>query len=144
MTEAENIYQRAHNKALAADDPIAAALADVFRSGSLSTLARFNDADELLAQAVTALEQHPPGVELLQAYVSIASGLVERGMFGDGVDRANQALDLADRLGNRPPQLMSAALSCRGRARIGSGDSGGESDLHQALELAGPTTSPRS
>ncbi|MDX6309326.1 MAG: hypothetical protein QOI06_2372 [Nocardioidaceae bacterium] len=136
VTDADNVYLQARAEAEAVGDPVVAAHADVYRSSANRLLARFAKANDLLDAAISVLEQHRPGPELLNAYASSASALMTGGLNREAIDRANQALALAERLNNPPPRVVARALSDRGTGRVWSGDPNGESDLLAALDLA--------
>jgi class 3 adenylate cyclase/tetratricopeptide (TPR) repeat protein len=135
-TVADSAYQGAHDEYLAQGDPIAAALADVHRSDILTTLSRMTEAMEVSHEAVRVLEQHPAGPELLEGYVTSASRFFMQGLFRRAIDRADQALELAERIDTAPPHLIARALRVRGGARVWSAEEGAEQDLTAALELA--------
>jgi hypothetical protein len=78
-TDAEGVYQQAREEARACNDPVAGALADVNRVAVLETLAQFEAGTHILERAVTVLERHPPGLELLEAYVIYAHRLLTQG-----------------------------------------------------------------
>jgi tetratricopeptide (TPR) repeat protein len=136
VPEADEVYARAHAEAEAAGDPVTAASADVHRSTALRGLARFAEAIELLDAAISALQQHPPGPEILHAYGASAGALATGGRFREAVERANQALAVSERLTDPPPRMVALALTVRGQSRVWSGDPAGLSDLVRALDLS--------
>jgi tetratricopeptide (TPR) repeat protein len=136
-SDAESFYRRAHEEAFSEGSAITAAHADTCRSGVLASLARLSEATALLERTVKILEAHPPGEELLEGYVASAGELYMRGLDQPSVDRANQALALAETLDEPPPRLLERALQIRGSSRAWSGDRvGGEQDLLRALDIA--------
>jgi class 3 adenylate cyclase/tetratricopeptide (TPR) repeat protein len=88
---------------------------------------------ETLAEALALLEAEPPGSELVDAYAQQANVHGVNAAFPEAIAIANQALDLAARLGlSTPPR----ALGHRGVARCGLGERQGVEDMRQALQLA--------
>ncbi len=134
--DADNALIQAHDEAAGVGNPVAAALADVHRSATLETLARLDEGKALLQHAVSVLERQPPGTELLDAYIALARSSSMEGHFREAIDRASQALDLAERLDNSPARLVAEASEVRGIARIWAGDPTGETDVMEALDLA--------
>ena len=135
-TESDAVCVQAHDEAVAAGKPVTAARADVYRGDALRALARFEEASVLIDEAIEVLEHQPLGPELPEAYVTSALGLAVEGLFSRAIDRANQALALAERLDNPSPQLFTGALYARGLAAAWSGDKHSERDLRQALAIA--------
>ena len=88
---------------------------------------------ELLRDALALLETLPPGPELVAAYSRQASFHAVASAFPEATAAADQAIDLANRLGLPGP---STAHEARGLARAALGDRGGLDEMRQALELA--------
>jgi tetratricopeptide (TPR) repeat protein len=135
-TEAEAVYQRAHDDYTNARNLVAAAHADAMRATVLGLLARMDAATALIDRAVEVLEQYPPGTELFDAYANSAMFLTIAGLHRQAVLRADMALSLVERLQSPPADVIARALQARGMARGWLGDRAGELDLLEALELA--------
>jgi class 3 adenylate cyclase/tetratricopeptide (TPR) repeat protein len=89
-------------------------------------------AEAILAEGTAALEQEPPGPELVEAYAETAGHEYVLGDFPRSVEWADKAIDLAGRIGVDPGMR---ALGFRGASRCLLGDRGGLDDLRQALSL---------
>jgi class 3 adenylate cyclase/tetratricopeptide (TPR) repeat protein len=90
--------------------------------------------DQLVSEAIELLERHPPGKELLEAYVRRAGDFAIRTRPDEALPAIEKALALADQLGLQTfaPELHQY----RGIARSDLGDVGGVDDLREGLELA--------
>jgi class 3 adenylate cyclase/tetratricopeptide (TPR) repeat protein len=134
--EAESAFRQARDEFEAHGDPVGTAIAEVRRSGVLLKLAHLGEAAQLIDQAVTVLERYPPGQELLDAYVASVFIFRWQGLSRQALARADQAVQLAERLDDPPAELVAKALRHRGGSRSWSGDPSAEGDLQKALELA--------
>ncbi|HWQ01627.1 MAG TPA: AAA family ATPase, partial [Gaiellaceae bacterium] len=84
-------------------------------------------------EAIELLEAEPPGQELVDAYVRLASSMSVHAVYREAIERSGRAADLAAELGLPTPP---GALGTRGNARAALGDPQGVDDLRQALELS--------
>ena len=85
-------------------------------------------------EAIEKLERHPPGEELLLAYVRIGGSLSIAGRSQEALEIVDRALKLAEDL--RLQSFLSRLYQFRGIARCDLGDPGGVGDLRKALEVA--------
>jgi len=90
--------------------------------------------NELEAEAIEKLERHPPGKELLHAYVRRGASHSIGGRSQEALDALDRALALAEEL--QEPALAARAYQHRGTARTDLGDSAGVEDVRRGLELA--------
>ena len=90
--------------------------------------------NELEAEAITKLERHPPGEELLQAYSRRAGTLSIAGRSQEALEVIEKALLLADQL--QSDASPSRLYQYRGIARSDLGDFGGVDDVRKGLDLA--------
>ena len=96
------------------------------------------EADRMLAEAVTALEQLPPGPDLVVALRKAAGRAMVSSRFEDVAPLADRLLELLD-AGVQPEEprdsLAAEVLSFRGYSRFNLGDIDGMDDLHASLAL---------
>jgi class 3 adenylate cyclase/tetratricopeptide (TPR) repeat protein len=90
--------------------------------------------NDLEVEALTKLERHPPGEELLQAYSRRAGSVSIAGRSEEALEVIEKALRLADRL--KSNATSSRLYQYRGIARSDLGDPGGIDDVRKGLELA--------
>jgi class 3 adenylate cyclase/tetratricopeptide (TPR) repeat protein len=89
--------------------------------------------EEAIGEALALLEAQPPGPELVEAHVRLASFRGFRGAYSEAIAAAERALALAAELGlSEPP----GAVGYRGSARSDLGERQGLDDLRRALQLA--------
>ncbi len=93
----------------------------------LGNQGRVEDAKRLLDDARVLLERHGPSPELARTYSVLAVFHNREGAFKDGLMWSNKAISVARGVGAE--DLEAVALSSRGEARCGLGDSGGLQDL---------------
>ncbi len=86
----------------------------------------------LAADAVSLLEQEPPGPTLVAAYTGLAAAHFHAGEHGEAITAADRALALAKRLGLTEP---ARALGRRGFACAFLGDPGGLAEMERALPM---------
>jgi class 3 adenylate cyclase/tetratricopeptide (TPR) repeat protein len=85
-------------------------------------------------EALEKLERHPPGKELLDAYVRSGGSLSIAGRSEEALEIVDRALGLAEDLHLQSD--LSRLYQFRGIARTDLGDPGGVGDLRKALEIA--------
>ena len=122
--QAEATYEEAHKAAQQSGNNLLAADAQVHQSHSIGSLARRDEANALLASAISVLEQQPPGPELVFAYLSRAWAHQSHGRMREAREAVDQASALVDQL-DVPPEILVEARLARGEVRIWSGDTRG-------------------
>lgn len=90
-------------------------------------------AAELVREALELLETLPPGAELVTAYSRQAGLHAVAAAFLEAITAADQAIDLAKRLGLPEP---ARAHATRGLARASLGDRDGLEEMRRGLKLA--------
>ena len=88
----------------------------------------------LLAEARETLEAQPAGPELVRVYSALGGDAMLRSRYDESMTYAEQAIDLAERLGR--PELTLRPLQYRGWAKWDRRDaSGARADLEAAVEM---------
>ena len=113
-----------------------AAHANVWRSRVLSTMGRGNEAAALLDAAIAILEDHPPGPEIVEAFLARARALSADGHEVEALAAAEVALATADRIPDVSPRIFARALEELGMAKAWLGEPSGAADLARGLSLA--------
>ncbi len=116
---------------LAVDDMIGVGEALALKTRALQRLGDMRDSETFLGEAISILEQEPPGPELARAYSRMAGHWLMLGRFERCRDFAERGLELAQRF-----DLSDEAVRARqnlGAARCQLGDAEGLTDLWAAL-----------
>jgi class 3 adenylate cyclase/tetratricopeptide (TPR) repeat protein len=95
---------------------------------------RTSEADEMARQAITVLEQLPPGGELAMAYATLAQLRNDDNDSEGAIAWGTRALELANRFD--APETQMHALNTIGTAELLSGTPDGLEKLERSLELA--------
>jgi DNA-binding CsgD family transcriptional regulator/tetratricopeptide (TPR) repeat protein len=102
-------------------------------STTLWRLCRGEEADRAAAEAVSVLQQLPPGVELAWAYASLAIFHMGAGRLEEGVTFMDAARALGERL--HQPDIVSYALNALGFVHVDRGEDG-SGCIERALRIA--------
>ena len=102
-------------------------------STTLWRLCRGEESDRAAEEAVQALQDLPPGLELAWAYASLGASYLNLGLAGEGMDAIEKARALGEDL--HEPNLVSYALNATGLTLVERGEDG-TGTLGQALRIA--------
>jgi tetratricopeptide (TPR) repeat protein len=133
---AEETFASARRVADSFDDSLTSAYAEALRSTQLQMIGRADEAEPMSRAAITVLEAHQPGLELIEAYLRQAQMQTLAGRARDAFTTADLALKAIGQLDGVPPTMVTRALTFRGEARIWTGQAAGVEDLMAALDLA--------
>jgi class 3 adenylate cyclase/tetratricopeptide (TPR) repeat protein len=134
FAEAEEAYSEAITELRSLGDLLSAGDTMVKLSNLLWRRGETSSSREILAEAIAALEQEPPGVELANAYTEMAGHMAVQGREREALELSTRSIDLALGIGVEEP--IPRALGFRGAARCYQGDLSGMEDLREALEMA--------
>jgi class 3 adenylate cyclase/tetratricopeptide (TPR) repeat protein len=133
---AEETFASARRAADLSADAHTSAYAEALRSTQLQLSGRTDEAESAFRASIAVLEAHPPGLELIEAYLRRAQMQNLTGRARDAMATVHLALKAISQVEDVPPSMVTRALMSRGEGRIWSGETAGVEDLLEGLELA--------
>jgi predicted ATPase len=133
LTEASAALEEAAALYRAAGSRVAAARTLTALASVLAASGFVRQEQAARSEALTLLENEPPGPELVDAYTELAGARVRAAAYSEGIAAAEMALRRAAELGLPEP---AHALGHIAAARAYLGDRQGLDDMHRALTLA--------
>ncbi|MGZ8611189.1 MAG: ATP-binding protein [Actinomycetota bacterium] len=133
FSDARHRFDLAISGLMAADDLVGVGEALALKTRALHKLGDLKETTMLLEEAVSILEEQPPGPELARAYSRTASNMLMLGDYEGCRDFASRALQLAEHLG-MDDEVVRARQNL-GAARCELGEPAGLADLWAALRL---------